>query len=115
MKSSSFCGRTNQRSASPRPRTTWRSHSSPRPIGVTSACAARLVTQAEILADLGRPDYGDPELSAWAEKLRQQNWSDVFVFFKHEDEAKGPKMAKRFLELAEQRKPVRQTAKKAKS
>jgi uncharacterized protein YecE (DUF72 family) len=49
---------------------------------------------------LRRPDYGDPELKEWVQKLRQQNWRDVFVFFKHEDEGKAPLMAKRFLELA---------------
>jgi uncharacterized protein YecE (DUF72 family) len=49
---------------------------------------------------LRRPDYGDEELKQWVQKLRQQNWRDVFVFFKHEDEGKAPLMAKRFLELA---------------
>jgi uncharacterized protein YecE (DUF72 family) len=49
---------------------------------------------------LRRPDYGDPELKAWAERVRGQDWRDAFVFFKHEDEAKGPEMARRFLELA---------------
>jgi uncharacterized protein YecE (DUF72 family) len=48
---------------------------------------------------LRRPDYGDPELKAWSDRVREQNWRDAFVFFKHEDEGKGPKMAKRFLEL----------------
>ncbi|MFO1501889.1 MAG: DUF72 domain-containing protein [Verrucomicrobiota bacterium] len=49
---------------------------------------------------LRRPDYGDPELTAWAGRVGQQNWDDAFVFFKHEDEGKGPLMARRFLELA---------------
>ena len=48
---------------------------------------------------LRRPDYGDAELKAWVERVRQQDWRDTFVFFKHEDEGMGPKMAKRFLEL----------------
>ena len=48
---------------------------------------------------LRRPDYGDPELKAWGERVRQQKWADAFVFFKHEEEGKGPAMAKRFLEL----------------
>src|SRR6266478_275639 len=48
---------------------------------------------------LRRPDYGDADLKAWGERVRQQNWRDAFVFFKHEDEGKGPQMAKRFLEL----------------
>ena len=29
----------------------------------------------------------------------KQDWQDAFVFFKHEEEGKGPQMAKRFLEL----------------
>ena len=49
---------------------------------------------------LRRPDYGDPELKTWGERIRQQKWSDAFIFFKHEEEGKGPAMAKRFLELA---------------
>jgi len=48
---------------------------------------------------LRRPDYGDPELKAWGKRAREQNWRNAFVFFKHEDEGKGPQMAKRFLEL----------------
>jgi uncharacterized protein YecE (DUF72 family) len=49
---------------------------------------------------LRRPDYVDTELKAWVERIRSQNWQDTFIFFKHEDEGKGPQMAKRFLELA---------------
>lgn len=49
---------------------------------------------------LRRPDYTDAELTAWLKRVRGQNWRDVFVFFKHEDEAKGPQMAKRLRELA---------------
>ncbi len=48
---------------------------------------------------LRRPDYGDAEIRTWAERVREQDWRDAFVFFKHEDEGKGPQMAKRFLEL----------------
>ena len=59
----------------------------------------------ESTADFGylrlrRPDYGDAELTTWVNRVRQQGWGDAFVFFKHEDEGKGPQMAKRFLELA---------------
>jgi len=49
---------------------------------------------------LRRPDYGDAELKAWGQRVRQQAWRDTFIFFKHEEEGKGPQMAKRFLELA---------------
>jgi len=49
---------------------------------------------------LRRPEYCDPELKAWADRVRQQNWREAFIFFKHEEEGKGQQMAKRFLELA---------------
>ncbi|MBU2640306.1 MAG: DUF72 domain-containing protein [Gammaproteobacteria bacterium] len=49
---------------------------------------------------LRRPDYGEAELRAWVEQLRQQDWQDAFVFFKHEDAGRGPQLAQRFLELA---------------
>jgi len=49
---------------------------------------------------LRRPDYGDTELTTWLQRIRQPGWQDAFIFFKHEDEGKGPQMAKRFLELA---------------
>lgn len=49
---------------------------------------------------LRRPDYGDIELKSWAERIRQCDWQEAYVFLKHEDEGKGPQMAKRFLELA---------------
>ena len=49
---------------------------------------------------LRRPDYGDTELKAWVKRVREQNWREAFIFFKHEEEGKGPKMAKQFLKLA---------------
>jgi uncharacterized protein YecE (DUF72 family) len=49
---------------------------------------------------LRREDYSDAELKAWVKKVKKQDWSDAFVYFRHEDTAKGPKFAKRFLELA---------------
>jgi uncharacterized protein YecE (DUF72 family) len=49
---------------------------------------------------LRRPDYTDTELLGWVERVRQQSWQDTFIFFKHEEAGKGPKMARRFLELA---------------
>jgi uncharacterized protein YecE (DUF72 family) len=49
---------------------------------------------------LRRPDYDDAALKRWVKQVRNQDWQDAFVFFKHEDEGKGPQLAKRFLELA---------------
>jgi uncharacterized protein YecE (DUF72 family) len=49
---------------------------------------------------LRRPDYDSRELKAWVKRVRSQDWREAFVFFKHEDEGKGPRLAERFLELA---------------
>jgi uncharacterized protein YecE (DUF72 family) len=49
---------------------------------------------------LRREDYADAEIKAWVKQVQKQDWSDVFVYFRHEDTAKGPKYAKRFIELA---------------
>jgi uncharacterized protein YecE (DUF72 family) len=49
---------------------------------------------------LRRPDYTEAELKACVKRVQAQNWQDAFVFFKHEDEGKGPQMAKEFLGLA---------------
>lgn len=47
---------------------------------------------------LRRTDYDEARLSAWADWVGAQDWRDAFVFFKHEDQAKGPKYAQAFLE-----------------
>jgi uncharacterized protein YecE (DUF72 family) len=49
------------------------------------------------------PEYSDVELKTWAKRIRGQPWRNAFIFFKHEDEAKGPRLAARFLELAFER------------
>ena len=49
---------------------------------------------------LRRSDYSTPELKAWMKLVQSQDWRDVFVFFKHEDEGNAPKLAAKFLELA---------------
>lgn len=53
------------------------------------------------------PDYSDADLKSWLKRVQQQDWQDAFIFFKHEDEGKGPAMAKRFLELASESKKHR--------
>jgi len=45
--------------------------------------------------------YSDAELKRWIEEIRKKKWEEVFVFFKHEEKATGPKFAKRFLELTQ--------------
>jgi uncharacterized protein YecE (DUF72 family) len=57
-----------------------------------------------VTADFGylrlrRPSYTDEDLHAWADRIRAQPWSEVFVFFKHEDEGIAPRLAARFGEV----------------
>jgi uncharacterized protein YecE (DUF72 family) len=49
---------------------------------------------------LRQPDYDDGKLKTWVSRVREQDWQDAFIFFKHEDAGRGPQLAKRFLELA---------------
>jgi uncharacterized protein YecE (DUF72 family) len=49
---------------------------------------------------LRRVNYSPPNLTDWIERIRTQNWKDTYVFFKHEDEGTGPKLAAEFLRLA---------------
>ena len=49
---------------------------------------------------LRRPEYDDAALEEWARRIAAERWSDAFVYFKHEDGARGPRFARRLLELA---------------
>jgi uncharacterized protein YecE (DUF72 family) len=48
---------------------------------------------------LHRFDYAEDDLKRWADQVRAQGWTQAYVFFKHEDEARGPRFAERFGEL----------------
>jgi uncharacterized protein YecE (DUF72 family) len=48
---------------------------------------------------LRREEWSDPELRDWARRIREQPWSDAYVFLKHEEEGKGPKLAARLIEI----------------
>ena len=48
---------------------------------------------------LRRENFSDDELRAWAERIEAQPWGEAYVFLKHEEEGKGPKLAARLLEL----------------
>jgi uncharacterized protein YecE (DUF72 family) len=48
---------------------------------------------------LRRVNYEEQDLADWMRRVQEQKWNDAFVFFKHEDEGVGPKLAARFLEL----------------
>lgn len=45
---------------------------------------------------LRRTEYDDRALDDWARRVEAQPWREAYVFFKHEDEAKGPLFAERF-------------------
>jgi uncharacterized protein YecE (DUF72 family) len=53
-------------------------------------------------ARLRREAYSDNELREWIARIKSQLWNDVYVFFKHEDTATGPKLAARCIELAQE-------------
>jgi uncharacterized protein YecE (DUF72 family) len=49
---------------------------------------------------LRRVNYSEENLAEWLGRIRDQNWQETFLFFKHEDAGTGPKLAAEFLELA---------------
>ena len=49
---------------------------------------------------LRRVRYSKSELTEWVKRIAAQQWKRAFVFFKHEDEATGPKLAAQFINLS---------------
>ena len=49
---------------------------------------------------LRRVNYGEEQLTEWLRRVRDTGWDYTFVFFKHEDEGTGPRLAAEFLSLA---------------
>lgn len=49
---------------------------------------------------LRKVDYAEGDLRHWLERLRAAPLREAQVFFKHEDEATGPKLAEQFLRMA---------------
>lgn len=50
---------------------------------------------------LRRTEYENDALSRWADRIAARNWREAWLFFKHEDEGKGPAFADAFSRLAE--------------
>ena len=48
---------------------------------------------------LRREDFSDEDLRDWARRIREQPWKEAYVFLKHEEEGKGPKMAARLMDF----------------
>lgn len=49
---------------------------------------------------LRRCDYTGADLERWRDVIFGQGWERAFVFFKHEDEGTGPKLAAQFIAVA---------------
>ena len=49
---------------------------------------------------LRRMDYRKAVLKKWMARVKATKWSEAYVFFKHEDQALGPKFARMFVELS---------------
>ncbi|MGH9884629.1 MAG: DUF72 domain-containing protein, partial [bacterium] len=49
---------------------------------------------------LRRAEYGAEDLASWQTRIRAQPWQQAYVFFKHEDEGKGPAFAEQFVSLS---------------
>jgi uncharacterized protein YecE (DUF72 family) len=65
--------------------------------------ASEAVPELVATADWGylrlrRSEYTDAQLEAWLERIRRQPWREAYVFFKHEDEGRGPDLARRLIE-----------------
>ena len=65
----------------------------------------KLATPDIATADYGylrlrREDYQDADVARWSEvvKAHAADWSDAFVYFKHEDSGIGPKLASQMME-----------------
>ncbi|MDQ6622199.1 MAG: DUF72 domain-containing protein [Verrucomicrobiota bacterium] len=64
----------------------------------------KLNTPNESTADYGylrlrREDYGEADIARWSEAVRARSneWSDAYVYFKHEESGIGPKLAQQMM------------------
>lgn len=65
-----------------------------------SGADEEVVTTARLgYVRLRRPGYDDEALHRWARRISDAGWERAFVFFKHEDEGAGPRMAAMFRDV----------------
>ena len=64
------------------------------------ALPERVATTSWLYLRLRQPGYDDAALTAWLAKANATSAITGYAFFKHEDDAGGPPLAARFLELA---------------
>ncbi len=75
-----------------------------RNVALCIAEAEEAQTPIQATADWGylrlrRVEYTTTDLQEWCARIASQPWRDAFVFFKHEDEATGPKLARQFMSM----------------
>ena len=46
-------------------------------------------------------EYDGEQMTEWARRVEAESWKRAFVFFKHEDEGLGPKLARNFIEATQ--------------
>jgi uncharacterized protein YecE (DUF72 family) len=78
-----------------------RSHGAALCIAHTEGDAPRVPTASFGYLRLRGEGYDDADLGEWAHWITAQEWSQAFVFFKHEEGGAGPALARRFLEIAD--------------
>jgi uncharacterized protein YecE (DUF72 family) len=78
-----------------------RSHNRPLCVSDTDDLPA---SHVDATADWGylrlrRVVYEENDLADWVKRINDQKWNAAYVFFKHEDEGTGPKLAAKFMSL----------------
>jgi uncharacterized protein YecE (DUF72 family) len=78
---------------------TLRSHDTALCIAHSEGDVPRVATAPFGYLRLRGDSYAESHLREWAQWVTDQEWSQAFVFFKHEDGGAGPALARRFLAL----------------
>ena len=70
---------------------------------MTTVLNTDLLTPLGAYLRLRREDYTSAQIQRWAAFVGEQvsRWSDAFVYFKHEEEGKGPEFARQFVQAFE--------------
>ena len=70
------------------------------PVSPSASRGKELINTADLgYLRLRRVNYTKKNLADWHKKIAEQKWKEAYIFFKHEDEGKGPEFVKRFMEL----------------
>ena len=78
-----------------------------RNIALCVADSEKLHTPVEVTAEYGYfrlrdEGYQQPDIERWAQTIRRLGLSDVFVYFKHEEQGLGPDFARRLIDAVGQ-------------